>query len=122
MLRIQLSAEIACSYCVSLTFVPVFRLQDRFSQFQAKGIAKADVAVDYPICAEDNSYVEDESNIQDEHVTCTVHPDFTKCMDQADSITGSRLNNTLVCGDRQDLLDSKDKKVMTSSKEETAMT
>ena len=39
-LRIQLSAEIACSYCVSLTFVPMFRPRDRFGQFQAKGIAK----------------------------------------------------------------------------------
>lgn len=39
-LRITLSAQIACPYCVSLTFVPVFRSRDRFGQFQAKGEAK----------------------------------------------------------------------------------
>ena len=39
-LRIKLSAEISCPYCVSLTFVPVFRPRDRFGQFQAKGAAK----------------------------------------------------------------------------------
>lgn len=39
-LRITLSAQIACPYCVSLTFVPVFRPRDRFGQFQAKGDAK----------------------------------------------------------------------------------
>ena len=39
-LRIKLSTEIACPYCVSLTFVPVFRPRDRFGQFQAKGVAK----------------------------------------------------------------------------------
>ena len=39
-LRIKLTVEIACPYCVSLTFVPVFRPRDRFGQFQAKGVAK----------------------------------------------------------------------------------
>ena len=39
-LKITLTTKIACPYCVSLTFVPVFRPRDRFGQFQAKGAAK----------------------------------------------------------------------------------
>lgn len=39
-LKITLTTEIACLYCVSLTFVPVFCPRDRFGQFQAKGAAK----------------------------------------------------------------------------------
>ena len=39
-LKIALTTEITCPYCVSLTFVPVFRPRDRFGQFQAKGAAK----------------------------------------------------------------------------------
>ena len=39
-LKVTTSADLSCRYCVSLTFVPVFRPRERFGQFRAKGTAK----------------------------------------------------------------------------------
>lgn len=39
-LKITISADLFCTYTVSLTLVPVFRPHERFGQFQAKGVAR----------------------------------------------------------------------------------
>ena len=39
-LKITTSVDISCPYSVSLTLIPVFRSQERFGQFQAKGVGK----------------------------------------------------------------------------------
>ena len=44
-LKIATSVDISCPYTVSLTLVPVFRTQERFGQFQAKGVGKGTQAL-----------------------------------------------------------------------------